>query len=106
MEDIIKRLKDKTFTVEDIEMLYEYFKDSKNKEITEEIVKFKQYIRTVMQCKKKCNLLFVSCKSLHDFLNYYYIAQNNIPNILGITAENRYEYNQALSTILKSINEI
>lgn len=103
MEEIIERLKDKTFTQEDIEKLYNYYKNSENKELAKEVSGLRQSIKTVISCKKKCTLLFVGCKSLYELLNYYYIAKNNIPNIIRESSHNAYEYKQELETLIKLI---
>lgn len=103
MEEIIERLKDKTFTQEDIEKLYNYYKNSENKELAKEVSGLRQSVKTVISCKKKCTLLFVGFKSLYELLNYYYIAKNNIPNIIRESSHNAYEYKQELETLIKLI---
>ena len=104
MEEIIERLMNKTFTEEDIEKLYDYYKDSENKELAKEVSELRQYVKTVISCKKKCTLLFVGCKTLYELLNYYYIAKNDIPNIIGKSSNSAYEYKQELEILIKSIS--
>ena len=84
MEEIIERLKNKTFTEEDIETLYDYYKNSENKELAKEVSELYKYAKLII-CASKQNYLFCpGCKEFNQFLEYYFKLAKLAPNLVNI----------------------
>ena len=103
MEEIIERLKDKTFTQEDIEKLYDYYKNSENKELAMEVSELYKYARLISRASKQNYLLCPGCITLHQRLEYYNTIYDMEPLVFPFKISFGYNYIKNLSVILEMI---
>lgn len=100
MEEIITRLKNKTFTEEDIQKLYEYYKGSTNKELIKEISELYSYSVMVHKIIKNRDFLFTGCEEFNQFLEYYFKISKLIPNLMDAVIPPNYSYHLNLSKVI------
>lgn len=103
MEEIIERLKNKTFTEEDIEKLYDYYKNSENKELAKEVSELYKYARLISRASKQNYLLCPGCVTFHQRLEYYNDIYNVQPFMFTFKVDSGYSYINCLSNILNLI---
>lgn len=103
MEEIIERLKNKTFTEEDIEKLYDYYKDSENKELAKEVSKLYKFSMVIHKNIKKQFLLCTGCKEFNQFLEYYFRIVKLTPNLINIKFPSDYDYHLNLLKVIELI---
>ena len=103
MEEIIERLKDKTFTQEDIEKLYDYYKNSENKELAKEVSELYKYTRLISRASKQNYLLCPGCTTLHQRLEYYNDIYNTQPLMFTFKINSGYSY---INNLLNALNLI
>lgn len=103
MEEIIERLKNKTFTEEDIETLYDYYKDSENKELAKEVSELYKYAKLIICASKQNYLLCPGCTTFHQHLEYYNDIYNTQPLMFTFKINSGYSYINNLLNILNLI---
>lgn len=103
MKEIIERLKNKTFTAEDIEEIYDYYKNSENKELANEVSELYKYAKLIIRASKQNYLLCTGCKEFNQILEYYFKLVKLAPNLVNIKLPLDYNY---YANLLKVIDLI
>lgn len=102
MEEIIERLKNKTFTQEDIENLYNYYKNSENKDLSllKELENMRRFI-SVVNSQSLYSIMFItkyiSCTTLYQKANYLFSAYKGFNNIVHIQGFSKSNYDFELN---------